>query len=162
MKATYLIIILSLSCIKLSAQTREETIAVEKITAIFNELNGNILTDERIAVFQEKLMLLDFQNEVLFIKTNYEEPENAENFYGDNRVFNDSDFLKRALNKLVVVEIDKEMLYSNERLETNFMIYIDLYFRNDRCELIENYFTIHYHYGKINIINEHANTPVQL
>jgi hypothetical protein len=93
MKATYLIIILSLSYIKLSAQTREETIAVEKIAAIFNELNGNILTEERIAVFQEKLMLLDFQNEVLFIKTNYEDPEHAENFYGDNRVFNDSDFL---------------------------------------------------------------------
>lgn len=162
MKATYFIILLSLSCIKISAQTREETIAVEKIAAIFNELNGNILTDERIAVFQEKLMLLDFQNEVLFIKTNYEDPENAENYYGDNRVFNDSDFLKRALNKLVVVEIDKEMLYSSERLDANFMIYIDLYFRNDRCELIENYFTIHYHYGKINIINEHANTPVLL
>lgn len=162
MKATYFIILLSLSCIKLSAQTREETIAVEKITAIFNELNGNILTDERIAVFQEKLMLLDFQNEVLFTKTNYEDPENAENYYRDNRVFSDSDFLKRALNKLVVVEIDKEMLYSSERLDANFMIYIDLYFRNDRCELIENYFTIHYHHGKINIINEHANTPVQL
>jgi hypothetical protein len=161
MKTTYLIIIMSLSCIKLSAQTSEETFAVEKITTIFNELNGNILTEERIAVFQEKLMQLDFQNEVLFIKTNYEDPENAENFYGDNRVFNDSDFLKRALNKLVVVEIDKEMLYSSERLDANLMIYIDLYFRNDSCELIENYLTIHFHYGKINIINEHANTPVQ-
>jgi hypothetical protein len=162
MKTTYLIIILSLSCIKLSAQTSEETFAVEKITAIFNELNGNILTEERKAVFQEKLMQLDFQNEVLFIKTNYEDSENAENFYGDNRVFNDSDFLKRALNKLVVVEIDKEMLYSSERLDTNFMIYIDLYFRNDQCELIENYLTVHFHYGKIIVINEHANTPVQL
>jgi adenine phosphoribosyltransferase len=29
------------------------------------------------------------------------------------------------------------------------------------CELIENYLTIHFHYGKINIINEHANTPMQ-
>jgi hypothetical protein len=161
MKTTYLIIIMSLSCIKLSAQTSEETFAVEKITAIFNELNGNIFNQEKLELIQKNLMQLSFENEVLFTKTNYLDPENYINFYADNRVFNYADFMERAFNKLITVEIDKTSLYSSDRLDANFMIYIDLYFRNDSCELIENYLTIHFHYGKINIINEHANTPVQ-
>ena len=162
MKTTYLIIIFALGYIQSVAQTNDETIAVEKIEKIFNDLNGNIFNQEKLELIQKNLMQLSFENEVLFTKTNYLDPENYINFYADNRVFNYADFMERAFNKLITVEIDKTSLYSSDRLDANFMIYIDLYFRNDQCELIENYFTIHYHYGKINIINEHANTPVQL
>ena len=138
MKTTYLIIIFALGYIQSVAQTNDETIAVEKIEKIFNDLNGNIFNQEKLELIQKNLMQLSFENEVLFTKTNYLDPENYINFYADNRVFNYADFMERAYNKLITVEIDKTSLYSSDRLDTNFMIYIDLYFRNDKCELIEN------------------------
>ena len=162
MNYKFALILLFFACFKLNAQTNEETIAVEKIEQIFNSLNGNILNYERMQILLDNLMQLDYGDEVLLSKTNYLDPGNRENLYGNNTIFNKLNFISSALNKVIKVEIDKEALYIEDRLKSNFLINIELFYRNNNGDLIENYLTVSYHYAKIITIYEHAEIPSEL
>jgi hypothetical protein len=144
-----------------SAQSSQESVTINQIVNTFESLNDMILTDEKLNDLYKSLSELKYNQSVLLTLDEYNKPETG-HVYGNNTLFESTQFMNPGLNKLIRIEIDSSNITSVTRSNSNTQINISIIYRNESQTLVRTILNIHTRSGVIVWVYEMTNAPLEV
>lgn len=159
MKKLFLIFAIAVNGIVFS-QSNQESVTVKQIVTVFESIDQNILTNDRLNELYVSLAEFKYNQSVLLTLDDYNKVE-TQHIYGNSELFKSTSFLKPGLDKLIRIEIDSSNITSETRSNSNTQINISIIYRNESQALVRTILNIHMRSGVIVWIYEMTNAPLE-